>query len=70
MEKEEMKKKKEMLAERIFTLIEEISELKEKQSKVNKKIRLFEVDLGKIVEKEKLCRPTKTLSARRSRSAS
>jgi len=54
MEREAMKKEKDRLTERVFTLIEEISDLKEKQSKVNKKIRLFETDLSKIIEKEKL----------------
>ncbi len=54
LEKEAMKKEKERLTNRIFTLTEEIAELKEKQSKINKKLRLLETDLNKIMEKEKL----------------
>ncbi len=54
LEKEAMKKEKERLTNRIFALTEEIAELKEKQSKINKKLRLLEADLNKIMEKEKL----------------
>jgi len=53
-EKEAMKKEKDRLTDRVFTLTEEIAELKEKQSKANKKIRLLETDLNKIMEREKL----------------
>lgn len=54
MEAESMKKERDLLTQRVFDVTEEISDLKEKQTKANKKIRALEIDLNKITEKEKL----------------